>query len=97
MLKVIRLLARKFSLATTAAALLLGCTVAVGEEGNVDFAREVQPIFAKRCYKCHGPGKNEGGLRLNSREAVLAELDSGEVAVSSGCLSGPSLDLGPDR
>ena len=84
MLKVTRLLVRKFSLATTAAALLLNCTVAGGEEGSIDFAREVQPIFAKRCYKCHGPGKNEGGLRLNSREAALAELDSGEVAVNPG-------------
>ena len=51
---------------------------------KVDFAREVQPIFAKRCFACHGPDKAEAGLRLNKREAVLAELPSGEHAVIPG-------------
>ena len=52
--------------------------------GQVDFAREVQPILAKRCYKCHGSGEAEGGLRLHTREAAVADLDSGEVAVVPG-------------
>lgn len=53
---------------------------------KVDFAREVQPILAKRCFSCHGPDKSEAGLRLNHREAVLAELPSGEHAVVPGKL-----------
>lgn len=59
---------------------------AVGAEQRVDFARQVQPIFAKHCYKCHGPSADEGGLRLNSREAALAELDSGDFAIVPGKL-----------
>lgn len=51
---------------------------------KVDFAREVQPILAKRCFSCHGPDKAEAGLRLNKREAALAELPSGEHAVIAG-------------
>ena len=53
-------------------------------ERKVDFGRDIQPIFAKRCFACHGPDKGEGGLRLNQRETALAELDSGEHAVVPG-------------
>ena len=50
----------------------------------VDFRRDVQPILAQRCFRCHGPDQAEGGLRLNSGEAALAELDSGQHAVIPG-------------
>ncbi|HUG92966.1 MAG TPA: PSD1 and planctomycete cytochrome C domain-containing protein, partial [Planctomycetaceae bacterium] len=50
----------------------------------VDFGRQIQPILARRCYKCHGPDKNEGGLRLNAQETALAELDSGLRAIVAG-------------
>ena len=51
---------------------------------RVDFGRQVQPLLAKRCYKCHGPDQGEGGLRLNEHEAALAELDSGAHAIVPG-------------
>ncbi|HEY1064684.1 MAG TPA: PSD1 and planctomycete cytochrome C domain-containing protein, partial [Pirellulales bacterium] len=47
----------------------------------VNFAREVKPILARRCFACHGPDSGEGGLRLDSREHALAELDSGLLAI----------------
>lgn len=50
----------------------------------VDFATQVQPILAKRCFFCHGPDKSEGGLRLNKRESVMSELSSGSHAVVPG-------------
>ncbi len=50
----------------------------------VDFARDVQPIFAEKCFNCHGPDKAEGGLRLNRPESALAETDSGERAIVPG-------------
>jgi mono/diheme cytochrome c family protein len=31
----------------------------------VDYARDVQPIFASHCYSCHGPQRALGGLRLD--------------------------------
>lgn len=58
--------------------------IAATAEKKVDFLRDIQPIFAKRCFSCHGPDKAEGGLRLNRREAALAELESGEHAVVPG-------------
>ncbi len=50
-------------------------------EPKVDFAREIQPIFAKRCFACHGPDEAEGGLRLNEKDSAFGELDSGSRAV----------------
>jgi mono/diheme cytochrome c family protein len=43
----------------------------------VDFARDIKPIFEKHCYECHGPNKQESGLRLDRREAALAGGDLG--------------------
>jgi hypothetical protein len=41
------------------------------------FEREIRPVLVDRCVKCHGPTKASGGLRLDSREAVLKGGDSG--------------------
>jgi len=35
--------------------------------GDVDFARDIQPIFAESCYSCHGPKVQMAGLRLDVR------------------------------
>ncbi|MBM4270269.1 MAG: hypothetical protein FJ144_27300, partial [Deltaproteobacteria bacterium] len=32
--------------------------------GEIDFARDIQPIFRDHCYECHGSEKRKGGLRL---------------------------------
>lgn len=37
----------------------------------VDFATDIQPIFATHCVKCHGPDKQKGGLRLDDKVAAL--------------------------
>lgn len=37
----------------------------------VDFVKEVKPIFANTCYKCHGPEKHKGDLRLDQKKAIL--------------------------
>ncbi len=52
----------------------------------VDFTREVRPILSGRCFKCHGPddGSREAGLRLDQRDAALAEADSGLAAIVPG-------------
>ncbi len=58
-------------------------TVARSDD-EVDFTRQIQPIFARRCFKCHGPNETEGGLQLSTREGALAELDSGDFAIVAG-------------
>ncbi|MCA9106582.1 MAG: PSD1 domain-containing protein [Planctomycetales bacterium] len=54
------------------------------DEPAIDYARQIQPIFARRCFKCHGPDHAEGGLRLDTAEGMHAELDSGEIGVVPG-------------
>ncbi|MEZ7919282.1 MAG: DUF1553 domain-containing protein [Akkermansiaceae bacterium] len=50
----------------------------------VDFNRDVRPILSDTCFKCHGPGKSEGDLRLDDQEAALDArvLSPGNVAKS---------------
>src|SRR5689334_7927437 len=38
---------------------------------GIDFATEIQPIFAKHCYECHGTQKQKGELRLDARASVF--------------------------
>ncbi len=46
----------------------------------VDFAREVQPIFAKHCVQCHGSETQENQLRLDVRDWAQRGGESGEPA-----------------
>ncbi|HEY2786202.1 MAG TPA: PSD1 and planctomycete cytochrome C domain-containing protein [Fimbriiglobus sp.] len=46
-----------------------------------DFAKEIQPLFAKHCVACHGPEKQKGGLRLDRKTDALRGGDSGRVIV----------------
>ena len=48
---------------------------------EVDFARDIEPIFAANCVKCHGPDKQKSGYRLDSREAAIKGGDGGAAIV----------------
>lgn len=54
--------------------------------GEIDYQKDVQPIFAERCATCHGMDEatREAGLRLDVREDALSGGDSGEAAVVPG-------------
>ena len=43
---------------------------------QIDFVRDVRPIFEKHCYECHGAGNQESGLRLEVKEAALIGGDN---------------------
>src|SRR6516164_6583029 len=47
-------------------------------KADVDFARDIRPLFEAHCWKCHGESKHESGLSLHRREAALAGGDSGK-------------------
>lgn len=52
-----------------------------GAATSVDFHREVLPILARHCAKCHLGDRAKGGLRLETREHLLQGGDSGSAAV----------------
>jgi mono/diheme cytochrome c family protein len=69
---------------TLLALLPTGAVLAADPPGRtaVDFfERAVRPVLANNCYECHGPRKHKAGLRLDSREAMLAGGESGPAIV----------------
>ena len=46
---------------------------------NDFFERHVRPVLVAKCVSCHGAKKQESGLRLDSREAILQGGDGGAV------------------
>ncbi|MGE0757719.1 MAG: PSD1 and planctomycete cytochrome C domain-containing protein [Pirellulaceae bacterium] len=53
---------------------------------DLDFERDIQPILAEHCAKCHGADEStrEGGLRLDVRDAALRGGESEEPAIVPG-------------
>jgi hypothetical protein len=45
------------------------------------FETKIRPVLVEHCHKCHAGDSAKGGLRLDSREAVLAGGDSGPAVV----------------
>jgi len=59
-------------------------TPANPEEAERFFETQVRPMLAARCFSCHGAEKQEGGLRLDSRAAVLKGSDGQPAVVVPG-------------
>ncbi|MDB6123037.1 MAG: Protein of unknown function (DUF1553)/Protein of unknown function (DUF1549)/Planctomycete [Pedosphaera sp.] len=54
------------------------------QTSKVDFAKDIQPIFAKRCYECHGEKKQKSDFRLDDKVVVLRGGESGKPAIVPG-------------
>ncbi|MDB5352777.1 MAG: hypothetical protein JWN86_4024 [Planctomycetota bacterium] len=54
---------------------------AVSAEGARFFEAKVRPLLVDQCLKCHGPEKQKGGLRLDSRGGILTGGDTGPAIV----------------
>jgi len=71
------------------------CPLILSQEpsSKVSFIREVEPVLQQRCQKCHGPNKQQGGLRLDQRPSLLLGGDSGLPAVIPGEPASSPLNL----
>lgn len=49
---------------------------------KVDYLRDVHPLLQEKCGNCHLNGKNKGGLRLDTRAAILQGGVSGPAAIA---------------
>ncbi len=58
-------------------------------KSQIDFNRDIRPIFSENCYACHGPDKNKrkAGLRLDQSEDAFAKAESGDFAIVAGDIS----------
>src|SRR5262245_34196162 len=50
-------------------------------EPGVDFLRDVKPILAQRCFRCHSSLEQESNFRLDSVPAILKGGDGGAVII----------------
>lgn len=55
-------------------------TALAGEAGEAFFEAQIRPLLIAECGKCHGEKAN-GGLKLDSPEAILRGSNSGKVMV----------------
>lgn len=44
---------------------------AASAQKDITYAKDIKPLFEASCFRCHGEKEKKGGLRLDSREAVL--------------------------
>lgn len=51
---------------------------------RIQYFGDIHPILAEHCVSCHGPDKQKGGLRLDSREAALNGGESYGPAIVPG-------------
>ena len=49
----------------------------LADDQEAFFETKIRPVLAAKCVSCHGPAKQTSGLRLDSREAMVAGGDSG--------------------
>jgi mono/diheme cytochrome c family protein len=83
----------KFGLFPFTGCLLILCqsifpaTVSANEKSapaaQVDFLKQIRPLFQAKCYSCHGREVQEGGFRLDLKSRALEGGDSG-VAIKPG-------------
>src|SRR5262245_27829926 len=45
------------------------------------FEKKIRPLLVNHCQECHGVRRQRGGLRLDSRAAMLKGGDNGPVVV----------------
>ena len=61
--------------------LCFGSVSAVSGADEVDYARQIKPIFAKKCYACHGALQQKSGLRLDTAALIRKGGDGGAALV----------------
>ena len=68
---------------------------ASAERGSAFFEASVRPVLVEQCLKCHGPTKQSGGLRLDSRASILEGGDAGPAVVARRARQEPAGPGGP--
>lgn len=84
---------KKWAIGGLAAALIIGMVVFWPKgyddpslPDRVDFNAHIRPLLSQNCFTCHGPDSSsrEAGLRLDTREGAIADLEDGGAAIVPG-------------
>lgn len=76
---------------TTAAPLFASLVLLLpSARAAVDFTKDVVPVLQSRCIECHGPDKQKGKLRLDTKADLLKGGKNGEV-VKAGDAAGSEI------
>ncbi len=69
---------------TLALAATLGGVANLSAQDAAFFESRIRPALVKYCHECHSAesGKSKGGLRVDSREALLKGGESGPAVVA---------------
>ncbi|MGB6043609.1 MAG: DUF1553 domain-containing protein, partial [Pirellulales bacterium] len=64
----------------------IGATVAQADEQQIDFNRDIRPVLAEHCFKCHGPDpqRREADLRLDTQAGAFGESSEGDPVIAPG-------------
>ena len=60
---------------------IAGPAVAQQKDDLEFFEKRVRPVLVEHCYDCHGPEKQKGGLRVDSKAALAKGGDNGAALV----------------
>jgi hypothetical protein len=65
--------ARGFAMSIALGAWLLASTAVAGTDRPIEYNRDIRPVLAEACFKCHGPDSaaRKANLRLDRREAAI--------------------------
>jgi len=82
---------RSFASFVIGAGYVFAGLLAAQTPNNIDFRRDIQPLFQEHCIGCHGPSQQMGGMRLDRRSSAMAIR--GGTTIGPGNAAGSRLYL----
>ncbi len=67
--------------------------VAVAATNQVDYAKDIRPIFDKSCVSCHGARKASAGFRADRREDFLRDTPAGALVRPGNSADSPLIKI----
>ena len=72
---------------------LLAADLPQAATAEVDFTRDIQPVFQRSCWKCHGPEKQRSGFRLDQRGGALRGGELGPAIIPGKSAESPLIRM----
>ncbi|HSH93429.1 MAG TPA: c-type cytochrome domain-containing protein [Roseimicrobium sp.] len=60
---------------------------------KVDFVKDIYPIFDEKCISCHGPKKQKGKYRMDTKEGAFKKTDAGMFIITGNSEKSPLVHM----